>query len=221
MVRNDLSDEEGRGFRMRGSITFIALIMLFGSWTIQEANAMELTKKLLDQLANGEVIVYLKAGRESVKEGTVIGIIDAPPERVFKVITDNENFEQFMPYVKKSNVELGKDGSIINYQYLDFPFPVGDRYYKLRIINSKENIDKGKIFRSSWTYIKGSGNIEDTYGSWMLKEYGQGKTLATYVVCTDPGGRIPKWAQNMATKISLPKIIGRVRQQTKNSEYRD
>ena len=55
--------------------------------------------------------------------------------------------------------------------------------------------------------------------SWILEEYDQGKTLATYVVLTDPGGSIPKWAQNMATKISLPKIIDRVRQQAKDPKY--
>jgi ribosome-associated toxin RatA of RatAB toxin-antitoxin module len=45
---------------------------------------------------------------------------------VFRVVTDNENFEEFMPYVKQSDVERIAEGSIINYQYLDFPFPIGD-----------------------------------------------------------------------------------------------
>ena len=49
----------------------------------------------------------------------------------------------------------------------------------------------------------------------------KGKTLAIYVVCTDPGGSLPKWALNMATKISLPEIIGRVRKRVKNPKYED
>jgi len=109
----------------------------------------------------------------------------------------------------------------MNYQYLDFPFPIGDRYYKLHILHTIENTDNGKVFKSTWTYVKGSGNIKDTYGSWILEEYGQGKTLAIYVVCTDPGGSLPKWALNMATKFSLPEIIDRVRQRVKNPKYED
>lgn len=206
---------------MKQSMIFVVVIILFGVWTTQEVIAIELTREEQERLAKGEVIVYLKSVRGPIKEGTAIGLIEVPPERVFKVITDNENFEQFMPYVKQSDVERVKEGSIINYQYLDFPFPIGDRYYKLHVVHTIEDTDRGTFFRSAWTYVKGSGNIRDTYGSWILQEYGQGKTLATYVVCTDPGGSIPKWAQNFATKISLPKIIDRVRRRVKNPKYED
>jgi hypothetical protein len=197
------------------------MVILFGAWIIQEVTASELTEKEQERLAKGEVIVYLKTVRGPIKEGTAIGVIDVPPHKVFRVITDNEYFEEFMPYVRQSDVERIKEGSIMNYQYLDFPFPIGDRYYKLQILQTIQNTEKGKVFKSAWTYIKGSGNIRDTYGSWILEEYGQGKTLATYVVCTDPGGSLPKWALNMATKFSLPEIISRVRQRVKNPKYED
>jgi len=200
---------------------FIIVIALFGVWTIHELMAIELSQNEQERLAKGEVIVSLKIVRGPIKEGKAIGFIDFAPERVFRVVTDNENFEEFMPYVIQSDVELLKEGAIINHQHLDFPFPIGDRFYKINIINTIENINKRKIFKSTWTYVKGSGNIQDTYGSWILEEYGQGKTLATYIVCTDPGGWIPSWAKNMATEIALPKIIERVRQRVKNSENDD
>ena len=206
---------------MKRLMTSIVVIILLGLWIIQEVTAIELTQTEHERLAKGKVIVYLKAARGPIKEGTAIGVIDVPPEKVFRVVTDNEDFEEFMPYVKQSDVERIKERSIMNYQYLDFPFPIGDRYYKLHILHTIENTDNGKVFKSTWTYVKGSGNIKDTYGSWILEEYGQGKTLATYVVCTDPGGSLPKWALNMATKISLPEIIDRVRQRVKNPQYED
>ena len=206
---------------MKRWMKYIVAIILIGISTIQEVIAIELTQEEQERLAKGEVIVHLKAVKGPIKEGTAIGVVDAPPERVFKVITDNENFEQFMPYVRQSDVERLTEASIINYQYLDFPFPIGDRYYKLHILRMVENTNRGKVFKSTWTYIKGSGNIEDTYGSWTLKEYGQDKTLVTYVCCTDPGGAIPKWALNMATEISLPQVIDRVRQRVKHPKYED
>jgi hypothetical protein len=135
------------------------------------------------------------------------------------VVTDNENFEEFMPYVTESDVEREENGATINYQHLDFPFPIGDRHYKIQVINTVESTPKGQVFRSAWTYVKGSGNIEDTYGTWILEAYPQGKTLVTYIVCTDPGGWVPSWAQNMATEIALPEIIQRIRQQVKHPKY--
>ena len=206
---------------MKRSLKYIAAIILFAVPGIQEVTAIELTQNERAQLANGEVIVFLKSIRGPIKEGTAMGVVEAPPEKVFRVVTDNEDFEQFMPYVKQSDVERLTEASIINYQYLDFPFPIRDRYYKLHILRRIENTNEGKIFKSTWTYVKGSGNIIDTYGSWTLEKYPKGKTLVTYVVCTDPGGSLPKWVLNMATEISLPQVIGRVRHRVNHPKYKD
>lgn len=120
---------------MKRLMTSIVVIILLGLWIIQEVTAIELTQTEHERLAKGEVIVHLKAVRGPIKEGTAIGVIDVPPEKVFRVVTDNEDFEEFMPYVKQSDVERIKERSIMNYQYLDFPFPIGDRYYKLHILH--------------------------------------------------------------------------------------
>jgi uncharacterized protein YndB with AHSA1/START domain len=208
-------------YSMKPRGKYIVAIILIGISTIPEVAAIEFTQEERERLAKGRVIVHLKTVRGPIKEGTAIGVIDAPPERVFKVVTDNENFEQFMPYVKQSEVDRIAAGSIINYQYLDFPLPIGDRYYKLHILRAVENTHRGRVFRSTWTYVKGSGNIKDTHGSCTLEEYDQGKTLVTYICCTDPGGYLPNWAVNMATKISLPNFIHRVRERVKHPKYGD
>jgi hypothetical protein len=205
--------------KLKKIIFIFFLILNLNKAANLEATALELTEEDHKRLARGEVIVYLRGVGGPIKEGLAIGIINALPERVFKVITDNEDFEQFMPYVEQSDVEYITNESIINYQYLNFPFPIGDRYYKLYIVQAIENSNAERIFKCTWTYVKKSGNIKDTYGSWVLKKYGENRTLATYTVYTDPGGRIPKWALNMATEISLPKIIESVRQRVQNSKY--
>lgn len=167
------------------------------------------------QLTKGEVVVFLHSVNGPIKEGIAVGIVEAPVGEVFKVVTSNEKFSEFMPYVKESRIKMTPDGFRLNYQYLDLPFPVGDRHYTIKIHNSQEIKGSQRLLTSSWTYVKGSGNIKDTYGSWLLKPYGPNRTLAQYTVCTDPGGDIPTWAQNMATKISLPKVITCVRQRVK------
>jgi hypothetical protein len=100
---------------MKRWVKYGIAIVLVGISTIQEVIAIELTQDEQERLAKGEVTVHLKAVRGPIKEGTAIGVVDAPPERVFRMVTDNENFEQFMPYVKQSDVERIAEGSIINY----------------------------------------------------------------------------------------------------------
>ncbi|MCK4817764.1 hypothetical protein KA005_18485, partial [bacterium] len=61
---------------MKRLMTSIVVIILFGLWIIQEVTAIELTQTEQERLAKGKVIVYLKAIRGPVKEGTAIGVID-------------------------------------------------------------------------------------------------------------------------------------------------
>jgi len=49
-------------------------------------------------------------------------------------------------------------------------------------------------------------------GSWTLEPIDGGKrTLATYQVLTDPGGRIPAFISNKANTTCLPELFARVR----------
>ena len=190
----------------------VILLLKTGSTAADPGRFKDLSPSEQQRLDQGKVIVFLHSVNSPIKEGTAIGIVEAPVEVVFNVVTANEEFAEFMPYVTKSRVKMAPEGVLLNYQYLDLPFPVGDRHYAIKIRNSRKFQDGQLLLSSSWTYLKDSGNIKDTYGSWLLKPYGVNKTLAQYIVCTDPGGDIPNWAQNMATKISLPKIITRVRE---------
>lgn len=153
-----------------------------------------------------------------VKQGVAIGIVDAPPDRVYRVITDNANFAEFMPYVKESTVEPQPDGSIINYQYLNLPF-VADREYRIRIVNTTRETGGAVIRESAWTYVKGSGNIDENHGAWRLIEFPPGKTLVIYEVLTDPGGMIPTFLKNSATQRSLSALLKSVRQRVVDPRY--
>jgi len=73
---------------MKRSLKYSVAIVLFAVPIVQKAAAIELTQNEQEQLANGEVIVYLKAVRGPIKEGTAMGVVEAPPEKVFRVVTD-------------------------------------------------------------------------------------------------------------------------------------
>jgi len=167
----------------------------------------------------GRTFVHLaEEPGSAVKKGVAITVIDQDPERVFRVVTDNEHFAEFMPRVKRSTVEAGADGSPINHQELKLPF-VKDREFKVRISNSVTEREGEQIWRSAWTHVKGFGNIEDTTGSWTLLEYGEHRTLVIYEVLTDPGGSIPRYLKNLATKRTLPALLDSVRERARDPRY--
>lgn len=151
-----------------------------------------------------------------VKKSTAIALIDAPPEAVFTVLTDYEDFPQFMPFTKKVTVHQEEKRLCVRYD-LDLPWPIGDRHYVVEMDDGREEIAGTPVMHSRWTYQPGSGNIRDTFGSWEILPYGEAKSFVRYTVFTDPGGRIPKWARRMAPKIAVPRVIKGLRKRVKKT----
>jgi len=175
-----------------------------------------LTGDRLSELARGEVLVHLAAVADTpVKKATAVAVLDASPENVFAILTDYASFIYFMPYCRKVEVQKKEEEkSWVRFE-LDFPWPIGDRHYTLCLTGEREEADGGPALVSRWTYVPDSGNINDTYGSWEVRPYEDGKSFVRYTVFTDPGGKVPGWAANMATDVAVPNIIEGLRKRVK------
>lgn len=163
----------------------------------------------------GEAFVLKETADSKIKEGIAVAVLEQPARRVYRVITDNCHFAEFMPYVKESCVDVDADGSPVNYQKLGFPAGL---YYRVRLQNSWDEGPPASG-RSSWVYVEGSGNIEESRGSWTVQECGEGSTLLTYQVWTDPGGWLARKLSNVATTRTLPKLISNVRERAARPQY--
>lgn len=163
----------------------------------------------------GEVFVLREAEDSKIKEGIAVAVVDLPPRRVYRVVTDNCHFADFMPYVQESCVDFDAGGAPINFQKLGFPAGL---HYRVRLENTWDEGPPASG-RSAWTYVEGSGNIEESRGSWTVRAHGEGATLLTYQVWTDPGGWLARMASNFATNRTLPKLISRVREQAAKPRY--
>lgn len=199
------------------------------SAALQAPNGTPLSDTDRRAIEQGEVLVELSAVQGTpVKKAAAVAVIDAPPDDVFAVLTDYNEFPEFMPYCRKVTLEK-KDGEKSRVRFeLEFPWPIGDRFYTLELTNRRfeqpadaEPSSVGTappvILINSWTYVPGSGNINDTYGSWEVRSYpgnaeqGPARSFVRYTVFTDPGGNIPSWANNLATEIAVPKVINNLR----------
>jgi len=175
-----------------------------------------LTREHRAALDRGDILVHLGAIKDSpVKKATAIALIDAEPKHVFAVLTDYNEFSRFMPYCKKVKLQKRKDEkSWVRFE-LDFPWPIGDRHYVLRMTDRREEVEGTPVLASRWTYEPGSGNINDSKGSWEILAYGPKRSFVRYTVFTDPGGSIPNWAGNKATEVAVPKVIQGLRKRAK------
>lgn len=196
-----------------------------------------------EALLRGEVIVDIKKrpGCET-RVGRVTGVIDAPRERVWKVISDYNEHKKYMPNllecfaIRPEALELLEGalpkelsslegqlreykcdelpGSIVyTYGMGDFPWPMPNKRYVLRIERDP--------YRFTTRANMVLGEMKVNTSSWELEPYGSddSKTLAIYTVCLDPGVAIPGFAVNMAANSTLPGVIEAVRQRAKNAKY--
>ena len=172
----------------------------------------------------GEVWVEMvSAGSGKPREGVGRGVIEAPPERVFRALADYAHWEEFMPFLERSAVHPQPDGAAVSEHVMNLPSPVGERRYRVRftqkVETGPEGPKKGTIWRIAWSYVPGSGNVDDHRGSWTLTALGPGKTLAVCRLFTDPGGLTPRWAVDRGTGKMLPWIFHGLRQHVRRSRY--
>jgi hypothetical protein len=181
------------------------------------------------RLAAGEVLISARTVKpHKPREGIGRGVIDFPPERVYRAITDYANYDEFMPFVKQADVvRTLPDGAVLSTQRVDLPGPFGERHYTLSVRSRVERKGQGKgtkgaaVWRTEWVYVPGSGNIADQRGSWTLEEHSPGRTLATFRLYTDPGGAVPGWMMEKAVAETLPYVFDGLRQHIRRSRYDD
>src|SRR3954454_6853230 len=154
-------------------------------------------------------------GAGKPREGVGRGVIEAPPERVFRALADYGHWYEFMPFLRRSLAAPQPDGSALAEHVMKLPAPTGERRYKVRIRQRAA----GGTWTIDWTYVPGSGNVKDHHGSWTLTALGPGRTLAVLRLYTDPGGFTPGWAVERGTAETIPWIFHGLRQQVRRSRY--
>lgn len=152
-----------------------------------------------------------------LKEVKAVGQVDAPPERVFEVVTDYEHQVGNMPYVQDQAVFSRTEKDVTFWAVADFPL-VSRRDWVLK--TRLERDLPGGVYRAEWEPAQVDGapapdgvvRIKVNSGSWTMEPIDGGKrTLATYQLLTDPGGSIPRFVANRANTKALPELFASVR----------
>lgn len=123
-------------------------------------------------------------------------VINAPPDKVFDIITDYEKYPQFVSEVKKVTTSERQGNTVkLNYEIN----LVKTIRYTIRVTEERPK-------KMSWTFVEGDVMKTNT-GSWVLEPEGEGKTRATYTVEVTVGPLVPKAIINGLVDQSLPKMM--------------
>ncbi len=161
-----------------------------------------------------------------IREVLVMAVMTAQPTSVYSVIADYARYPQFMPYVEKSEILKTEEDVVVVFQQLDFPWPISDRYYTIRLSADTRCAAQG-MYQVRWSLAPDSATLHTgegeplrvNTGSWSLRPVDAGqRTEVTYFVHTDPGGALPVWVINLANKVAAPKVIEAVRLRASASE---
>jgi hypothetical protein len=167
-----------------------------------------------------EVIIFYKENEQAHgRDVLAYTEVDAPPEAVYKVVTDFESYPKYMPYTKELKIlRRLSTTEMITYQLLALPW-VSDRDFYLQVKLSPGSAATGGVFKSQWFAVpdyraerEGVVRMRVNEGSWTFEPLDGGKrTRIVYSLLTNLGGSIPNWLVNRSNINVIPNLFKAVR----------
>jgi ribosome-associated toxin RatA of RatAB toxin-antitoxin module len=123
-------------------------------------------------------------------------VIDAPPEKIFQVITDYDRYAEFLPEVRRISTSDRKGNEVKVHYEIDV----------VKTIKYTLKMDEQPPHRVQWSFVQGEF-MKDNRGSWTLESAGEGKTKATYSIEMKLGALVPNAIVKALVETSLPKML--------------
>ena len=174
-----------------------------------------LESKTRQRLDRGEGIIETEPVDGSpLPRVTVLAVIEAAPERVWRVIDAVRDYGRTMGGVKSAS-ELSRDatedGERIRARVtVKMPFPLKDL---TSVTDALHSVVPGERYRRAWDFVE--GDYDANSGSWTLTPFegDPARTLVTYDLHAVPHIRIPSSLYGLAQKKVIPRLIDHLRRQ--------
>ena len=159
----------------------------------------------------GEFVIRTRRGQ--LNRGEVIGVVDAPIAQVWEVILDFDRYASWMDQLEVTRT-LRHEGDVrICEGITRVPFPIRNRYWHVRVEGGARMVGGQTHYVGTWSYIPGTGNVEDTFGYWYVTPMPDApeRTLVKYVLLADLGIWVPNAILAWGTRRLLPSVMGGLR----------
>jgi coenzyme Q-binding protein COQ10 len=123
-------------------------------------------------------------------------VINAPMEKIWKVITDYERYPEFLSEVKKTRTANRKGNEV-------------DVHYEAEVVKTIKytlHFKEEPPSKLSWSFIEGD-YMKNNRGGWTLEDVGNGQVKATYNIEVELGSFVPKTLVNGLVDGQLPKVL--------------
>ncbi len=164
------------------------------------------------RLDKGETVVATRALKGyDTPETTGKAVNNAPPAKVWSIISRCGDYARTMPRTKASKELSRKGNKLVCQVTIIMPAP----YSNLTSTTDVTHTEADPKFTRTWKMI--DGDYKYNSGSWVLAPFkGDPKrTLAVYTVLAEPKAWIPAWIRKAAQKKSLPEMMEALRKQTR------
>lgn len=162
----------------------------------------------MDQLLAGTRLTNVR-GNGDVNRGEVIGILNAPANELAVIIREYENIPLWSEALVVANV-ISRTGNVqIVEGETALPWPLTNRTWRIRSECSDRNVQGSDVWVNMWTHEPGYGNINNTYGYWMVYPLASdpARSIVKYVVNADPALALPDFVLNWVTNRVLPDLL--------------
>ena len=123
-------------------------------------------------------------------------VIDAPVEKVFRVVSDYDRYAEFLPEVKRVSTSE-RSGNEVKVHY---------EVEVIKTIKYTLKMREEPPHRVTWSFVTGEV-MKDNHGEWVLEPSGDAKTKATYTIEMALGPLVPKAIVKALVEGSLPKML--------------
>ena len=129
-------------------------------------------------------------------------------DHLWRVVTDQARFDEFMPYVQTTTIRPGPDGSILESQILNLPHADYELDLEIRL---KESGDRRS---ADWKQVKGVLPFNE--GAWIVERV-QDRSILRYQVAASMDW-VPQFAVNSALRPRLNRLLQAVERRTRELE---
>jgi uncharacterized membrane protein len=163
-----------------------------------------------DELEQGPVAQVIAWGdnRTAVQ---ISRLSSLPADHLWRVVTDQGRFDQFMPYVRSTTVEPLPDGTLRERQILDLPHAS----YELQLLIRLS--EKGLVRTANWTQAQGT--LSYNQGAWIVERAGE-RAVLRYQVSAGLDW-VPQWLVNYAMRRRLGRLLEAVETRVRDLERRE
>ncbi len=172
-----------------------------------------ITEEQTEKLRAGEYIIELEH-EGNVVTGWMLALVQDPINEVVPLLARCWEYSRWQDNIVDTKlVERISDNSVVCSGKTLTPMPARDRHGHFQVEYDTKVVDGTRSFVYEYEYLEGTGNLEEVFGYWLLKPYGnnQEHTLAKHSFSVDLGSRIPTFLIRWVLNRNVPELAYTIR----------